>query len=155
MNIESNTTGELQKSMIGHHWSLFKMSPKDSIHSWMEITDLTDRILTELDSPNLVLAGKLDGKRYSLEMNTSYKINGSINLQGGRVLQDEIIFQTVSPLSVPEKGCSVAPVEGFVLETNFIVNCSGWLAEHVNLTYTFRYVSGTAGCVYFIVISVD
>jgi len=117
------------------------MSPEESVLCWMEITDLTDRILTELDNPNLVLAGKLDENRYSLEMNTTYKINGSIILEGGRVLEDEIIFQTISPLSVPKKGCNVTPVEGFVLETNFIVNCSGWLAEHVNLTYTFRFVT--------------
>ena len=141
MIIQSNTTEELQKSIIGYRWSLFKMSPEESGLCWMEITDLTDRILTELDNPNLVLAGKLDENRYLLEMNTTYKINGSIILEGGRVLEDEIIFQTISPLSVPKKGCNVTPVEGFVLETNFIVNCSGWLAEHVNLTYTFRFVT--------------
>ena len=140
MIIESNSTEDIQKSITAYHWSLFKMSPEDFIHSWKEITDLADRILTELDNPNLVLAGKLDGNKYSLEMNTTFKINGSIILEGGRVLEDEIIFHTVSPLPVPKKGCNVTPVEGFVLETNFTVNCSGWLVEHVNLTYTFRFV---------------
>jgi len=141
MIIESNTTEELQKNIIGYHWSLFKISPEEFIPSWMEITDLTDRILTELDNPNLVLAGKLNENRYSLEMNTTYKIKGSVILEGSRVLEDGLIFKTALPLSGPEKGCNVTPVEGFVLETDFIVNCSGWLAEHVNLTYTFRYVS--------------
>ena len=141
MIIESNTTEELQKSIIGHYWSLFKISPEEFIPSWMEITDLTDRILTELDNPNLVLSGKLDGNRCSLEMNTTYKIKGSVILEGNRVLEDELIFKTALPLSGPEKGCNVTPLQGFVLDTIFTVNCSGWLAEHVNLTYTFRYAS--------------
>ena len=140
MIIESNCTEELCKNITEHRWSLFKLEAVDFSQYWIEITDLTNRILTELDNPSLVLAGKLEGNKYSLEMNTTYKIKGSIIVEGGSVQEDEIIFQTVSPLSVPEKGCNVTPVEGFVLTTNFTVNCSGWLMDHVNLTFTFRYV---------------
>lgn len=111
--------------------------------SWIEITDLTDRILTELDNPTLVLTGKLNGKQYSLEMSSTYKIIGSVIVKDEQEMKDDIIFQTVWPLSVPNEGCSVTPDEGFVLKTNFTVNCSGWFAEHVNLTYTFRYVHST------------
>lgn len=140
MIIESNCTEELCKNITEYRWSLFKLGAVDSSHSWMEITDLTDLMLTELDNPSLVLAGKLEGNKYSLEMNTTYKVKGSIIVEGGSVQEDEIIFQTVSPLSVSEKRCNVAPVEGFVLKTNFTVNCSGWLTDHVDLTFTFRYV---------------
>ena len=119
---------------------MFKVDAADSSQSWTEITDLSDRILTELDNPSLVL-GKLDENKYSLDMNTTYKIRGSIIMEEGRFMEDEIVFQTVSPLSIPNKRCSVTPVEGLVLETNFTVNCSGWAAKHSNLTYTFRYVS--------------
>ena len=110
----------------------------DYSDSWREVTDLANRILTDLNNPSLVLTGRLDGNKYSLEMNATYKIKGSIRVTGGRVLEDEITFQTASPLSIPKQGCKVTPVEGFVLKTNFTVNCSGWLAEHVNLTFGFR-----------------
>ena len=137
MIIESNCTEELIcKSITHHHWSLFKMDYNDS---WMEIADVANRILTDLNNPNLVLTGRLDGNKYSLEMNATYRIRGSISVEGGRVLEDEIIFRTVSPLSSPEQGCNVTPVEGFVLKTNFTANCSGWLREHANLTFSFRY----------------
>lgn len=112
----------------------------DSKHSWVEVTNLTDRILTELDNPSIVLTGKLDGDRYSLEMNTTYKIKGTITVKGGRAEEDEITFQTVSPLSAPKRGCNVTPAEGSVLVTNFTVNCSGWLSEYANLTFSFGYV---------------
>ena len=140
MIIESNCTEELCKSITQHRWSLFKVDAADSSQSWTEIIDLSDRILTELDNPSLVL-GKLDANRYSLDMNTTYKIKGSIVLEEGRFMEDEIIFQTVPPLSIPNRRCSVTPLEGLVLETNFTVNCSGWTTQYSNLTYTFRYVS--------------
>lgn len=140
MIIESNCTDELCKSISQHRWSLFKLDAADSSQSWTEITDLSDRILTELDNPSLVL-GKLDENRYSLDMNTTYKIKGSIVMEEGHFMEDEIIFQTVAPLSIPNRRCSVTPLEGLVLETNFTVNCSGWTTQYSNLTYTFRYVS--------------
>lgn len=136
MIIESNCTGDLCRKIIRHHWSLFKR--EDSSNSWVEIPDLAKRILTNLDNPSLVLTGKLEGKEYSLEMNTTYKIKGSIIMEGGIEREDDITFQTVKPLSVPKKRCSVQPVEGFVLKTNFSVDCSGWHAENKYLTYNFR-----------------
>ncbi|XP_078351488.1 polycystin-1-like protein 2 [Oculina patagonica] len=141
MIIESNCTGHLCGKITHHHWSLFKR--QDSNHSWVEIRDLAKRILTDLDNPSLVLAGKLGGNEYSLEMNTTYKIKGSITMEGGIEREDDITFQTVKPLSVPKKRCSVQPVEGFVLKTNFSVDCSGWHTENKYLTYNFSYTTST------------
>ena len=135
MIIESNCIGELCERITRYHWSMFKMTPADT---WVEIEDLAQRILTDLDNPSLVLTGKLDEKEYSLEMNTTYKINGSITLEGGIAHADDIKFRTVAPLSVPMKGCNVQPDEGVVFMTNFTVDCSGWLKENANLSYDFR-----------------
>ncbi|KAJ7379891.1 hypothetical protein OS493_012650 [Desmophyllum pertusum] len=143
MIIESNCTGDICGKITRHHWSLFKMISEDSSLSWVEIIDLDTRILTDLDNPSLVLTGRNNGNDYSLEMNTTYKISGSIMVAGGPLLDDEIIFRTVAPLSVPLQGCSVQPVEGFVFKTNFSVNCSGWHAENQFLTYKYSYIAST------------
>ena len=136
MIIESNCTGDICETIARHDWSLFKRG--DSSLSWVQITDLPERILTDLDNPSIVLAGKLSGNQYSLEMNTTYKMKASIIIEGGNVLEDDLIFPTVKPLSVPKKRCSVKPTEGFVLKTNFSVDCSGWHDENKYLTYNFR-----------------
>ena len=139
MVIESNCKGDLCGNIIRHHWSLFRR--KDSSHSWVQIPDLAQRILTDLDNPSLVLTGKLGQNEFSLEMNTTYKIEGSTILQEELVLEDNITFTTVAPLHVPMKRCIVQPEEGFVLRTNFSVDCSGWHTANQNLSYNFRYSS--------------
>ena len=136
MIIESNCTGDFCGKITRHHWSLFKR--EDSSLSWVQISDLAQRILTDLDNPSVVLTGKLGGNDYSLEMNATYKIKGSIIMEGGNVLEDDLTFRTVKPLSVPKNRCSVKPKEGFVLKTNFSVDCSGWHDENKYLTYNFR-----------------
>lgn len=142
MIIDSYCTGPLCKNITQYRWSLFEESPADFRHSWTEVIDLENRTLTDLNNPNLVLTGKLGGNEYSLEMNTSYKINCFITVEGGGKIPSfkAIFFQTVAPLSVPKKRCSVTPKQGYELETNFAVNCSGWHAKSVNLMYDFRYV---------------
>ncbi len=136
MVIQSNCTGDLCGKITRHHWSLFQR--QDSNHSWVEIPDLAQRILTDLDNPSLVITGKLGGNEYSLGMNATFKIKGSIMLQGGLVMEDNITFMTVAPLQVPMKRCRVQPEEGFVLKTSFSVDCAGWHAKNQHLTYNFR-----------------
>lgn len=136
MIIESNCAGDICGKIVRHNWSLFKRD--GSSLSWVQISDLPERILTDLDNPSIVLAGKLGGNEYSLEMNTTYKIKASIVIEGGLILEDDLTFPTVKPLSVPKKRCSVKPKEGFVLKTNFSVDCSGWHDENKYLTYNFR-----------------
>ena len=139
MIIESSCVSEICKAITGYHWALFKHGPANT---WVEIEALAKRILTDLDNPSLVLSGKLGGNEYSLEMNATYKVNGTITLEDGSVLADFITFRTVAPLSVPVNGCNIQPVEGVVFATNFTVNCSGWYKENANLRYQFRYVCG-------------
>ena len=136
MIIESNCAGDICGKIVRHNWSLFKRD--DSSLSWVQISDLAERTLTDLDNPSIVLTGKLGGNEYSLEMNATYKIKASIVIEGGLIIEDDLTFQTVKPLSVPKKRCSVKPEEGFVLKTNFSVNCSGWHNENKYLTYNFR-----------------
>lgn len=136
MIIESNCTGDICGTIVRHNWSLFKIG--DSTLSWVQISDLAERILTDLDNPSIVLTGKLGDNEYSLEMNTTYKIKASIIIEGGLIIENDLTFRTVKPLSVPKKRCSVKPKEGFVLKTNFSVDCSGWHDENKYLTYNFR-----------------
>ena len=140
MIIESNCTGPICKSISSYSWTLFKSDPSNSNDPWTEIPDLPDRILTELDNPSVVLAGDLDAQEGTLEKNTSYKIKGSVHLEGGNVAEDEIVFQTIVPLSRPTENerCSIKPIEGLALETEFAVNCSGWHILNPSLTYSFR-----------------
>ena len=141
MIIGSNCTGELCKDISRYHWSLFEKRSADFDHSWQEVTDLANRTRTDLNKPTLILTGKLGGNCYSLKMDTLYKINSSISLRGGRTFaSNEIVFKTVAPLRVPKERCKVTPHEGFVLETTFVINCSGWHAKNVSLLYEFRYV---------------
>lgn len=141
MIIKSNCTGEICGKIARYDWSLFKR--EDSSRSWVQISDLAQRLRTDLDNPSMVLTGKLERNGYSLEMNATYKIKGTITMEGGIVLEDDILFRTVMPLSIPKKRCSVQPQEGFVLKTNFSVDCSGWHAENKYLTYKFRYAVST------------
>ena len=136
MIIESNCAGDICGTIARHDWSLFKRD--DSSLSWVQISDLAERILTDLDNPSIVLTGKLGGNEHSLEMNTTYKIKASIIIEGGLVLEDDLTFRTVKPLSFPKKRCSVKQKEGFVLKTNFSVDCSGWYDENKHLTYNLR-----------------
>jgi len=140
MIIQSNCAGDICGTIVRHEWSLFKRDDSWLSGSWVQISDLAERILTNLDNPSIVLTGKLGNNKYSLELNATYRIKASIILQAGLVLEDDLTFRTLKPLSVPKKRCSVTPKEGFVLKTNFSVDCSGWhdAFENNNLTYSFR-----------------
>ena len=107
---------------------------------WKDVTDLDKRINTPNDNPVLELVGKIAKDEYSLKMNTSYKINGSIEVNGKKKYSslNEIRFETMSPLSIPNDTCKVTPTEGVALETNFTVDCTGWQYQYANLTYSFR-----------------
>lgn len=98
----------------------------------MEVPELDNRTISGLNHPKLTVPG-------NLERNTCYKINASITVgRGVKVASNEITFKTTPSVSVPKRRCKVSPIEGVVLETNFIVNCSGWHTQSANFTYTFR-----------------
>ena len=138
MIIESNCNGDICGTIARHEWSLFKRDDSWLSSSWVQISDLAERILTDLDNPSIVLTGKMGDNKYSLEMNATYKIKASILIEEGIVLEDDLTFRTVKPLDLPKKRCSVKPKEGFVLKTNFSVDCSGWHDENKNLTFNYR-----------------
>lgn len=123
----------------GYHWSLHKrysLNPKDP---WTEVQNLETKLLTKLDGPNFVLAGKLNEREHSLEANTIYKARVVALIDEEQVKEDQVIFKTNSaPFTYDNGGCSVAPPEGFTLQTSFLVNCSQWYDTDLPLSYTFR-----------------
>ena len=79
-------------------------------------------------------------KEYSLKRNTSYKINGSIEVNGKKTYPslNEITFKTMPPLLVPNNTCKVTPSVGVAYSTNFTVDCAGWQYQSSNRTYSYR-----------------
>lgn len=102
----------------------------------MIVPNLEDRILTDINSPNLVIPGD----ERLLEENTKYKIRVVVTLTTGFTYTQEITFITNSPPSILDGrgGCSVTPTEGLVLTTEFEISCSGWSDEDLPLNYEFR-----------------
>lgn len=97
-----------------------------------------ENILTDVDSPNLVIPG---GKQVLQESN-EYKIRAVVALDNGFKIAEEMTFVTNSPPRVSEKqdGCFINPDEGFVLTTKFNISCSGWTDADLPLNYEFRSV---------------
>lgn len=100
----------------------------------MIVPNLEDRILTDINSPNLVIPGD----KQLLEENTKYKIRVVVTLTTGFTYAEEIPFITNSPPRILDGGCSVTPTEGLVLTTEFEISCSGWSDEDLPLNYEFR-----------------
>ena len=122
-----------------YHWSLHKRSPLNPEGPWTEVKRLDAKVLTELDGPNFVLAGKLNEREHSLEADTIYKARVVAFIDEEHVKEDQVIFKTNSaPYTYDDGGCSVAPLDGFTLQTTFLVNCSKWYDTDLPLSYTFR-----------------
>ena len=98
--------------------------------------NLVDRIITDINSPNLVILGD----KQLLEENTKYAIRIVVTLTTGFTFAEEIMFFTNSPPRILDGrgGCSVTPKEGIVLTTEFRISCSGWSDEELPLNYEFR-----------------
>lgn len=103
---------------------------------WIVVPNFEDRILTDINSPNLVIPGD----KQILEENTKYRIRVEVTLATGFTFAEEIMFITNSPPRILDGrgGCSVTPREGLVLTTEFKINCSGWSDEDLPLNYEFR-----------------
>ncbi len=103
---------------------------------WKNVPNLKDKILTDINSPNLVIPGD----KQVLEENNKYKIRVVVTLPNGFTFGEEIMFVTNSPprVSDGQGGCFVAPSEGFVLKTEFNFSCSGWSDDELPLNYEFR-----------------
>ena len=98
--------------------------------------NLEDRIITDINSPNLVLPGD----KQLLEENTKYAIRIIATLTTGFKFAEEMTFITNSPPRILDGrgGCSATPKEGLVLTTEFKISCSGWSDEELPLNYEFR-----------------
>ena len=108
-------------------------------NDWMEVPNFEDKILTNIDSPNLVIPG---GEKQILEENSSYKLRAIAILDNGFNIAEEMTFVTNSPPRVEEEngGCFVEPSEGFVAITKFNLSCFGWIDANLPLSYEFRSV---------------
>ena len=133
--LKSSCSGPLCDIIIKYDWLLFKFKVS-STTDWMIVPNLEDRILTDINSPNLVIPGD----KQLLEENTKYKIRVVVTLTTGFTYAEEITFITNSPPRILDGrgGCSVTPTEGLVLTTEFEISCSGWSDEDLPLNYEFR-----------------
>lgn len=108
--------------------------------TWLAVTDLEDRILTERDGPSLVFKGKLNDWENSLLDDTTYKLIGAVHLDDDTTEESEITFKTNSApyLTDYDKGCRVFPEVGYAVTTEFYVYCDGWDDEDLPLSYEFK-----------------
>lgn len=105
---------------------------------WAEVPNFEENILTDIDSPNLVIPSD----RQILQERSEYKIRAVVTLDNGLTIAEEMAFVTNSPPHVSDgrSGCSVTPSEGIVLTTEFNISCSGWTDDDLPLNYEFRLV---------------
>ena len=62
-------------------------------------------------------------------------------VEDGSTKEDQFTFRTNS---VPYGGsCSVSPVNGTAIDTEFNITCNGWQDDDLPLTYEFRYHTNT------------
>ncbi|XP_078349560.1 polycystin-1-like protein 2 isoform X5 [Oculina patagonica] len=149
MVIESTCTGLSCKAIKGYNWTLYMLDPWSINETWVAVTDLEDRILTELDSPSLVFKGKLNDWENSLLDDATYRLIGSVHLDDDTSEESEIKFTTNSaPYLIDyDKGCRVSPEVGYAVTTEFYVYCEGWDDEDLPLSYEFKYHTNTGGVV--------
>lgn len=135
LTLKSSCSGPLCDRIVKHNWLLLKRKFSGE-KAWINVPNLKDKILTDMDSPNLVIPGD----KQVLEENNEYKIREVVTLPNGFTFAEEIMFPTNSPPRITESrgGCSVTPSEGFVLTTEFNFSCSGWSDDELPLTYEFR-----------------
>lgn len=133
--LKTACSGLLCHRILKYNWALFKLRTTGE-KDWDEVTNLNENILTDIDSPNLVIPG---GKRV-LQENHEYRICALVTLNNGFTIAEEITFVTNSPprASYGSGGCFVTPSEGFVLTTEFNISCSGWMDADLPLNYEFR-----------------
>lgn len=109
---------------------------KSSGEEWLEVPSFKNKILTDIDSPNLVIPGD----EQLLEKSSKYKIKTVVTLWNEFTFTEDFIFLTNSPPRADSgrNGCSATPAEGFVLTTEFNISCLGWLDDDLPLSYEFR-----------------
>lgn len=135
LTLKSSCSGPLCDRIFKYDWLLLKREfsrEKD----WIIVPNLEDRILTDINSPNLVIPGD----KQLLEENNKYKIRVVVTLANGFTFAEEVMFITNSPPRILDGrgGCSVTPREGLVLTTEFKISCSGWSDGDLPLNYEFR-----------------
>jgi len=140
MVIESTCTGLSCKTIKGYNWTLYMLDPFSVNETWLAVTDLEDRILTERDGPSLVFKGKLNDWENSLLDDATYRLIGAVHLDDDTTEESEITFKTNSApyLTDYDKGCRVSPEVGYAVTTEFYVYCDGWDDEDLPLSYEFK-----------------
>ncbi|XP_068682590.1 polycystin-1-like protein 2 [Montipora foliosa] len=145
MIIESTCRGLSCQNVQQYNWTLYRLNQEAYNETWVTI-DLKDKTLTDLDSQNLVIKGKLDeNDENALDDDSVYKVIGSVYLDDDTVEESDITFKTNS---APRLGsCSVTPEMGFAVTTEFTISCEEWEDEDLPLTYEFIYHTNKGGFV--------
>ncbi|XP_015751283.1 PREDICTED: sperm receptor for egg jelly-like isoform X1 [Acropora digitifera] len=145
MVIESTCKGLSCKSGQRYNWTLYMHDPMAYDETWLPVIDFKEKTLTELDSPNIVIKGKLDEWDNALQDDSVYKLVATLYLDDDSVEESEITFKTNS---APHFGnCSVTPESGYAVTTEFTISCQGWSDDDLPLCYEFRYHTNTGGFV--------
>lgn len=133
--LTTTCTGFQCHRIVKHNWKLFQLKAIER-NGWIEIPNFKDSILTDIDSPNLVIPGRI------LEEKRVYKIRAIVILENGFQISETRIFVTNFPPAVTTEigGCSITPREGFAVITEFNISCSGWNDTDRPLSYEFRFV---------------
>ena len=113
---------------------------------WSPVDHFDDMLQTPIDSPSLVIAGQ-EKSGGSLEQNSTYKATVAAYLNKDFAVKGYYTFLTnLSPKPLGKgSGCFVAPKEGEVLTTEFVMKCIGWHDPDGPLTYQFSVTSNDTG----------
>ena len=133
LSTESVCEGPRCSNITSYNWALYEKGESVSNGSrvWQKRSDLQLMASTPLNSSAIVIKGDSlgGGKNYRLAV-----FVGTAAGQSGMSAYD------ISAAFHPVGGeCSIQPVSGISLETNFTLSCRGWQSNSEHLTYQFQY----------------
>ena len=132
MALQGLCAGSSCGGTLTYKWSLFKETNNTSNdNQWVEVFEIQELISTKLSSTTLVTYPGV------LTTNIRYKFVLTAKRQGGHPGYSEHQVTTNRP---PAGGkCSVSPLSGVILTTEFTFTCTDWQDADLPLQYEFVY----------------
>ena len=132
--------GQLCPKIQRYQWHLYKLQDSVPGKPWIRVENLEEKILTKLDSPNFVIAGRRNSET-SLQENSTYKAVVLAYINKESAVEAEFSFVTNSPphLISGGRGCFVTPQHGVAFYREFVTECVGWQDADQPLTYEFGF----------------
>lgn len=138
--------GQFCSEIQRYYWHLYKLQDSVPGNPWIRVENLEGKILTELDSPSFVIAGRRNSEA-SLQENSTYKAVALAHINEEFAVEGQFSFVTnLSPHHNGEgRGCFVTPQQGVALSTEFVMECVGWQDPDQPLTYQFSFRTSNTG----------